>query len=236
MVEFLINEMRCGRIPADFLPLQAGVGNVANGVLAALGNHPQIPPFKMYSEVYQDAMIDLMLEGKLLGASATALTITTEKLAEVVDKIDFFSRRIVLRSQEISNHPGIIRRLGVVAMNTALEADIYGNVNSSHLCGSHIVNGIGGSGEFTRNSYLSIFMAPSIAKGGRISTIVPMVPHVDSNEHSVQVLVTEQGTGRPARPGAHAAGPDHHRQLCPSQLSRLSQRLSGLCSAGAYPP
>ncbi len=193
VVEFLINEMRCGRIPADFLPLQAGVGNVANGVLAALGNHPQIPPFKMYSEVYQDAMIDLMLEGKLLGASATALTITTEKLAEVVDKIDFFSRRIVLRSQEISNHPGIIRRLGVVAMNTALEADIYGNVNSSHLCGSHIVNGIGGSGEFTRNSYLSIFMAPSIAKGGRISTIVPMVPHVDSNEHSVQVLVTEQG-------------------------------------------
>ncbi len=193
VVDFLLHEMHCGRIPSGFLPLQAGVGNVANGVLAALGAHPQIPPFKMYSEVYQDAMVDLMLAGKLLGASATALAITTEKLREVVDRIDFFSRRIVLRPQEISNHPGIIRRLGVVAMNTALEADIYGNVNSSHLYGSHIVNGIGGSGEFTRNSYLSIFMAPSIAKAGRISTIVPMVPHVDSNEHSVQILVTEQG-------------------------------------------
>ena len=193
VVDFLLAEMRAGRIPDSFLPLQAGVGNVANGVMAALGTDSRIPPFKMYSEVYQDAMVDLMLDGKLLGASATALAVTTEKLRQIVDQIDFFSRRIVLRPQEISNHPGIIRRLGVVALNTALEADIYGNVNSSHLYGSRIVNGIGGSGEFTRNSYLSIFMAPSIAKNGRISTIVPMVPHVDSNEHSVQVLVTEQG-------------------------------------------
>jgi acetyl-CoA hydrolase len=98
-----------------------------------------------------------------------------------------------LRPQEISNHPGIIRRLGVIALNTALEMDIYGNVNSSHVMGTHIMNGVGGSGEFTRNSHLSIFMAPSTAKGGRISTIVPMTPHVDNNEHSVQVLVTEQG-------------------------------------------
>jgi len=36
-------------------------------------------------------------------------------------------------------------------------------------------------------------MCPSVAKGGRISTIVPMVTHVDHNEHSVQVIVTEQG-------------------------------------------
>ncbi|MCP4722208.1 MAG: acetyl-CoA hydrolase, partial [Desulfobacteraceae bacterium] len=47
--------------------------------------------------------------------------------------------------------------------------------------------------EFARNSHLSIFMTPSIAKNGKISTVVPMVPHVDNNEHSVQILVTEQG-------------------------------------------
>ena len=99
----------------------------------------------------------------------------------------------MLRPQEISNHPGVIRRLGVIAMNTAIEIDIYGNVNSSHLYGMDIMNGIGGSGEFTRNSYLSIFMTPSIAKGGRISSIVPMCPHIDNNEHSVQIVVTEQG-------------------------------------------
>ena len=55
------------------------------------------------------------------------------------------------------------------------------------------MNGVGGSGDFTRNAYLSFLMAPSTAKGGRISTVVPMVTHVDHNEHSVQVVVTEQG-------------------------------------------
>ena len=193
VIRFLLKEKQAGRIPEQFFPFQAGVGNTANAVLAALGAHPDIPPFYMYSEVFQDAMVDLMSEGKLLGASATALTVVPEKLARITDNMDFFGGRIVLRPQEISNHPGIIRRLGVIAMNTALEMDIYGNVNSSHVCGTHVVNGVGGSGEFTRNSHLSIFMTPSVAKGGKISSVVPMTPHVDNNEHSVQIVVTEQG-------------------------------------------
>jgi propionyl-CoA:succinyl-CoA transferase len=193
VVRFLLEEMRSGRIPREFLPLQAGVGNVANGVLGALDRHPDIPNFQMYSEVFQDSMVDLMVSGKLTGASATSLNISASKLKQIVDDLDFFSKRIVLRPQEISNHPGIIRRLGVIAMNTVLEADIYGNVNSSHVYGMDVINGVGGSGEFTRNSYLSILMTPSIAKDGKISSIVPMCPHVDSNEHSVQVIVTEQG-------------------------------------------
>jgi len=101
--------------------------------------------------------------------------------------------RIVLRAQEISNHPGIIRRLGVIAMNGMIEADIYGNVNSTHIMGSSIMNGIGGSGDFARNGFMSIFMAPSTARNGTISTIVPMVSHVDHTEHDVSVVVTEQG-------------------------------------------
>lgn len=193
LARFLVDEMRAGRIPPEFLPLQAGVGNVANGVMAVLGAHPDIPPFTMYSEVYQDALVDLMEKGRLTAASATALTVTTEVLRRMYDNMDFFAPRIVLRPQEISNHPGVIRRLGVIAMNTAIEADIYGNANSSHLYGMDIMNGVGGSGEFTRNSYLAIMMCPSIAKGGKISSIVPMTPHVDNNEHSLQVLVTEQG-------------------------------------------
>ena len=193
VVKFLLDEVRAGRIPADFLPLQAGVGNLANGVMEALGDNPDIPDFYMYSEVCQDAMIDLIARERILGTSATALAITGRKLNEVMDNFDFFAQRIVLRPQEISNNPGIIRRLGVIAMNTALEFDIYGNVNSSHICGMQVVNGIGGSGEFTRNAYLSIFMTPSTARGGKISTVVPMTPHVDNNEHSVQIVVTEQG-------------------------------------------
>jgi acyl-CoA hydrolase len=56
-----------------------------------------------------------------------------------------------------------------------------------------MMNGIGGSGDFTRNAYLSIFICPSSAKGGKISTIVPLVSHADHSEHSVQVIVTEHG-------------------------------------------
>lgn len=193
VVRFLLEEVAAGRIPKEFLPLQSGVGNVSNAVMASLGEHPDVPAFQMYSEVYQDALVDLMMEGRLLAASTASLNLSPQRMAQIVDNMDFFAPRIVLRPQELSNHPGIIRRLGVIAMNTALEADIYGNVNSTHVCGQHIMNGVGGSGEFTRNSYLSIFMCPSISKGGRISHIVPMCPHVDNNEHSVQILVTDQG-------------------------------------------
>jgi succinyl-CoA:acetate CoA-transferase len=40
---------------------------------------------------------------------------------------------------------------------------------------------------------LAIFVTKSIAKGGKISSIVPFVSHVDHTEHDVDVIVTEQG-------------------------------------------
>lgn len=193
VVEFLLDEMTAGRIPREFLPLQSGVGNVANAVMECLGRNPDIPPFMMYSEVFQDSLIGLMESGKLLGASTTSLTLSPAKLKHLYANIDFYAPRVVMRPQELSNNPGVVRRLGVISTNTALEVDIYGHANSTHVCGMQMMNGIGGSGDFTRNAYLSIFMCPSIAKGGRISTIVPMCTHVDHNEHSVSVVVTEQG-------------------------------------------
>ena len=193
VVEFMVNEMRADRIPEEFLPLQAGVGNVANAVLGKLGASPDVPKFHMYTEVLQDSQIELMREGKLVGVSTSALTLSDELLQEVYAEMDFFAPRVVLRPTELSNNPGVVRRLGVIALNTVLEMDIYGCANSTHVAGTQLMNGIGGSGDFTRNSYLSILMAPSIAKGGKISTVVPMCSHVDHNEHSVQILVTEQG-------------------------------------------
>lgn len=193
VVAFMLEELRLGRIPPEFLPLQSGVGNIANAVMARLGAHPDVPPFEMYSEVFQDALVDLMETGRLRGASATSLTLSDAKLQRVYDNIDFFAPRIVLRPQELSNNPGVIRRLGVIAINTVLEMDLAGCANSTHVCGGQLMNGIGGSGDFTRNAYLSFLVAPSTAKGGRISTVVPMASHVDHNEHSVQVVVTEQG-------------------------------------------
>jgi acetyl-CoA hydrolase len=192
VVRFLLDELAANRIPPDFLPLQAGVGNVANAVMAGLGES-DVPDFTMYTEVLQDSMLGLMEEGRLTGASTTALTLSDEAMDRLYGDMDFFAPRIVIRPQELSNNPGVVRRLGVIAINTALEADIYGNVNSTHVGGTHVMNGIGGSGDFVRNAYLSIMVCPSLAKGGTISTIVPMVTHVDHNEHSLQVLVTEQG-------------------------------------------
>lgn len=193
VVTFLLAEMAHKRIPPEFLPLQSGVGNINNAVMARLGENPDIPPFMMYSEVLQESVVHLLETGKVTGASASSLTISAPSLQKIYNNMDFFSSRIVLRPQEISNNPEIIRRLGVIALNVGLEFDIYGHANSTHVAGVNLMNGIGGSGDFERNAYLSIFMAPSIAKSGKISTIVPMCSHVDHSEHSVKVIVTEQG-------------------------------------------
>ncbi len=192
ILEFLGWEVQKGRIPQSLLPLQSGVGNIANAVLFGLEEAP-FENMTSYTEVIQDGMIKLLRTGKLSYASATAFSLSPDALSNVMSQIGEFREKIILRPQEISNHPEIIRRLGVIAMNGMIEADIYGNVNSTHVMGSRIMNGIGGSGDFARNGYLAIFMAPSVAQGGTISTIVPMVSHVDHTEHDVDVVVTEQG-------------------------------------------
>jgi succinyl-CoA:acetate CoA-transferase len=192
LLEFLAHEVKKGRLPADLLPLQSGVGNIANAVLAGLADGP-FDNLTAYTEVLQDGMLDLLHSGKMRFASATALSLSTPAMAAFNAGLDSLRHQLVLRPQEISNHPEIIRRLGVIAMNGMIEADIYGNVNSTHVMGTQIMNGIGGSGDFARNAWLSVFMSPSTAKGGAISRIVPMTPHVDHTEHDVQVIVTERG-------------------------------------------
>ena len=190
---FLMNDMKRGIIPPSFLPLQSGVGTTANAILAALSHDKAVPDFNIFTEVLQDAVVEMMLEGRVKDASACSLTVTNESLKRVYDNIDYFSKHLTLRPSEISNSPELIRRLGVIAINTALEVDIYGNANSTHISGTKMMNGIGGSGDFERNAYISIFTCPSVAKGGLISSIVPMVSHQDHSEHDVNVIVTEQG-------------------------------------------
>lgn len=193
VARFLEGEMHAGRIPAEFLPVQSGVGNVANAILKDLGNSPVVPPFEMYTEVIQDSVIDLIKWGRIRLASGSSLTCSPAKIEEILASLDFFRPRLVLRPTEYSNSPEIIRRLGVISINTALEADLSGAVNSSHVLGRRMMNGIGGSCDFTRNAYLSVFTTPSTAKGGLVSCIVPQVAHQDHSEHSVKVLATEYG-------------------------------------------
>ncbi|MGB0679237.1 MAG: succinate CoA transferase [Polyangiales bacterium] len=190
---FLAGELKRGHIPAGFLPLQSGVGQTANAVLEALSTASDIPPYEMYTEVIQDAVLRHMREGNIRFASGSSLTVSAEARSAFYDDLNFFRERILLRPQEITNHPEVVRRLGVISCNTAIEVDLFGNVNSTHLLGETMMNGIGGSGDFTRNAYISIFVCNSTRKGGKISTIVPRVSHVDHNEHSVQVVATEWG-------------------------------------------
>jgi succinate CoA transferase len=190
---FLVSEIRAGRIPAAFLPLQSGVGNIANAVLSCMGENREIPVFKVYTEVIQNAVFKLMNEGRVDFVSGCSLSVSAEVLKEIYANLDFFKHKILLRPQEISNNPEVARRMGLIAINTALEVDIFGNINSTHVSGTRMMNGIGGSGDFTRASYMSIFTTPSTAKEGKISAFVPMVSHLDHSEHSVKIIVSEYG-------------------------------------------
>ncbi|WP_296651111.1 acetyl-CoA hydrolase/transferase family protein [Paraburkholderia sp.] len=192
LVEFFRHEISRGRLRPELLPLQSGVGNIANAVLTGLrdGGFEGLTAF---TEVIQDGMLDLIRTDTMRVASATALSLSPEGVDEFQRNIDHYRSRIVLRPQEMSNHAELVRRLGCIAINGMVEADIYGNVNSTHVAGTAIINGIGGSGDFARNGFMSCFVTPSTAKNGAISCIVPMASHVDHTEHDVTVIVTEQG-------------------------------------------
>ncbi|TFH94262.1 acetyl-CoA hydrolase/transferase family protein [Porphyromonas levii] len=193
VAKFFEEEMKAERIPSEFLPVQSGVGNVANAVLGAMGENEHIPAFNVYTEVIQDAVITLMEKGKVKFASGCSLSVSRECIQKIYGNLDFFKDKILLRPLEYSNNPEVARRIGIIAINTALEADIYGNINSTHVLGTKMMNGIGGSGDFTRSGYLSIFTTPSVAKNGDISCFVPMVSHLDHSEHSVKIIISEYG-------------------------------------------
>ena len=238
VVNFLKAEVEAGRLPEDLGPIQSGVGSVGNAVLQSL-TAGGFKGLTMYTEVMQDSALKLLEQGVFSRVSASAVSLEEETRKHFYEHIAEFRDKIVIRPQEISNHPEVIRRLGVIALNTPIEVDIYGNVNSTHIMGTQIMNGVGGSGDFTRNARLNIFATESTAKGGLISCIVPMVSHVDHTEHDVQVIVTEQGVAdlRWKTPVERAelligncAHPDY-RQLLREYLERAKQ-----VSAGQHTP
>jgi acetyl-CoA hydrolase/succinyl-CoA:acetate CoA-transferase len=192
ILDFIRHEVKKGRIP-PLLPWQSGVGDVANAVLNGFMEDDNYQELYIYSEVLQDAILDLIDIGKVRGASGSAMTLSYKARERFLNELYRYKEKIVLRPVEISNSPEVIRRLGVIAINTAIEVDVYGQVNSTHVMGSQMMNGIGGSGDFLRNGTLTFIVTPSTAKGGKISAIVPMVSHVDHSEHSVDIVVTEHG-------------------------------------------
>lgn len=196
IVDFLKFEVKHGRLPKNLLPLQSGVGTIANAVFGGLLTSP-FKNLTVWTEVFQDILLDLFDSGKLDYVSAASFAFSEQAVRKLFGNWDEYSKKIMLRPQQITNHAEPIRRLGLIAMNTPIEFDIYGHVNSSIVNGSRLINGIGGSGDFMRNSFLSIMHTPSTRPTKKdphgISCVLPMVTHVDHTEHDMDILVTEQG-------------------------------------------
>ena len=192
LIGFLHSEVEHGRLCNPLPPVQAGVGSVSNAVLQGLAES-DFEHLTVYSEVLQNSIFDLIDAGKVDFASGTSLTISWDKRDEFFENFEKYRDKMILRPQEISNHPEVIRRLGVIAINTVIEADIYGNTNSSYIDGCRLMNGVGGSGDYCENAGLSIFITKSTAKDGTLSCIVPQVSHVDHTIHEIHALITEQG-------------------------------------------
>jgi succinyl-CoA:acetate CoA-transferase len=174
--------------------LQFGVGSLGNALMSRLADSSLAgDDLRYFGEVIQDGLLDLLDAGGLAAASATSLALSAAGQRRLFDDLDRYADRIVLRPSAISNAPAAINRMGVVAVNTAVGVDLYGHVNSTHVRGSRVLNGVGGSVDFNRNAHLTAVATPSTAADGEVSTIVPMATHVDHTEHDVDVVVTEHG-------------------------------------------
>jgi acyl-CoA hydrolase len=183
----------------------------------------------VWTEVLQDTMLDFFDSGKLNFASATSLSLSEPGFQRLYADWEKYTSRLVLRPIQYSNHPEPIRRLGVIGMNTPAEFDIYGHANSTLINGSRMINGIGGSGDFLRNAYLSIMHwpldAPLQTDPTGITCVVPTGHHVDHTEHDLDILVTEQGLADRAGSAA-GAGPGDHRPVSIPSTSRSYRTTS----------
>jgi len=151
IVEFLQNEVTQGRMPPNLLPLQSGIGNIANAVIGGLaGGKANFKNLKVWTEVLQDSFLDLFDSGNLDFATATSIRFSPDGFKRFYDGWDQYYSKLLLRSQQVSNSPEIIRRLGVIGMNTPVEVDIYAHANSTCVMGSRMLNGLGGSADFLR--------------------------------------------------------------------------------------
>lgn len=192
LLAFLKEEIRRSRLPANLLPVASGIGNVSDAVLKSLAA-AEFEDLQIFSPLLGDGVIELIESGKCRVATGPGLLLSADAWAKFTRNIEEYRKKIIIRSIDVTHDPGVINRLGLLVLNNALEIDIYGHVNSSHIGGTQLVNGVGGGGIYAANAYLSVFLTLSTGKDGHISNLVPMVTHVDHTEHSVDVVVTADG-------------------------------------------
>ena len=172
-------------------PIQTGFGSLADSVADAF-QHSSFDDLQFFCGGITEPVLELLASGKAVALSTGGLGMS-ERVEQILRDTPNLREHLVIRNGDVTNNPEVIGRLGLIALNTGIEIDIYGNVNSSHIAGNRVVNGIGGGAGFAQNAGLSVILIPSQAKGGVISNIVPMVSHQDIGEHDVDVVVTENG-------------------------------------------
>lgn len=173
-------------------PLEVGIGDVLNGVLSSL-TRSDLSSLIFYQAVVTDPLLDLIDAGKVKGVSCSSLRFSASALNRFFSRLEHYRPYFIFRPVTLTNSAEMLSRFGVLAINSGLEADIQGQINSSHSKGSQLIGGIAGSYDFARNSSISIFALPSTIQQGKVSSIVPQVSHVDHTEHEVDVLITEHG-------------------------------------------
>ena len=193
-------ETRIAQAVAELVPdgaaIQLGVGGVASAVAAALTGHRDL---RIRTGLLGDWLVDLVQQGatsQIPGSVAIGCTaVGTERLYRFLDR----NRSVELHPVNVTH--GILELAqvpGLVAVNSALEVDLTGQVNAETL-GGRYVGAIGGQVDFFRGAGaspggLAVMALPSTAdRGTRSRVVARLAGPVTSCRADVDVVVTEHG-------------------------------------------
>lgn len=237
---------RVANLVPDGATIQAGIGAIPQAVLDSLRDHKDLG---IHSELIGDAVIDLIEAGVVNGERksihqrkvVSGFALGTKRLFDFIDRNDIFE----FLPTAYTNDPFVIaQNEGMVAINSAIEVDLTGQVCADCI-GRVPYSGIGGQVDFLRGAARSkggfpIIALPSTAKDGTVSRIVPGLQPgtgVVTSRGDVHYVVTEHGVaylhGKTLRQRAEAliriADPKFRDQLTAyaieSRLLRLEAPL-----------
>ena len=233
--------LQIGRNVADLIDngacLQMGIGAIPNAVLASLTHHKDLG---IHTEMFSDGVLPLVESGVINnrrkkvhpGKIVTGFVLGSRTLYDFVDD----NPEVVFLDIEYVNDTSIIRRNPkVVAINSAIQVDVSGQVSADSI-GTRLYSGFGGQMDFVRGAALSkngaaVIALPSTASGGKVSRIVPVLAlgaGVVTTRAHVHYVVTEYGVanlrgktiGQRARALIDIAHPDFREALCKESYDR----------------
>ena len=186
----------------DGSTLQLGIGTIPDAVLKFLGDKKDLG---IHSEMFSDGVVDLYQKGVITGANkrldkgkmVAAFLMGSKKLYDFVDD----NPDVMMRTVDYVNNPAVIcQNPKVVSINSCLQVDFNGQVNSESM-GTKQFSGIGGQLDYVRGAAMcpdgkAILAMPSTAKHGEVSRIVPVFEPgttVTTTRTDVHYIVTEYG-------------------------------------------